>query len=377
MHWKCECGSTLQVSILIFFFKLLNTSTMASLFSRLTNKKAKENSKDERSDQAKPNFVNRENLLESIQMLEGSYKAFDEIDTQVLKNNIKIFRETNLRTINQSDLMQLLYSIISENLVQTFYVSDKTPLYRARSKTFQYQNYEDVFTTFDDIWYPKPKYIKNLGRLNDVGQPMLYTSFDALTPIHEIRSEKDEQFALIKYKVKPGQQLKLAMIAIEDSEDLAKRIKIKFNWTNKGKENWKIINEFIKGEFTKKVVHGEEYNYRSTILITHIFDSPDCDGFVYPSIERGREYNVAIKPDSVDRKIDFEGLGYWKNMNYNKVQLNRDDFHCWQKWSKTILKNKIIYEPIGTCKIKFLGLKIDDSVTYFNSKPPLYKNSKQ
>ena len=353
---------------------------MASLFSRLTNRKIAYKQEVDQKIQPKIDrtingipkdidaFARRMIFSDGKKILEGNYQAFDDIDTNLLQEEIEVFRRMDLKTVSQDDLEASLRNIISENLVPTYHLHAGVNIYRARAKTVQAFGLEDVFVSSDEVWYAKPKYLKKMGRLNNIGQPLLYASFDALTPIHEIRNKEDEQFALMKYKIKDNQILNLAMIAVEDHKSIAKNMTMKFRWTSKAEQNWKTINDFLRAEFTKQVASGEEYRYRSTIEITRHFDFPGCDGFIYPSIERQDGYNVAIKPESVDRALDFAGLAYWENIHYDKKNVNRDDFRCWQKWSDTIQNGEIIYAPIGPCKIEFPRLSLDTSTIYYKRK---------
>lgn len=256
----------------------------------------------------------------------------------------------------KSKYTRLPYKILSQNLVSKFLLDEGKEFYRARNKFYTLNGAEDLYRNFSELWYPDAKYLNKLGRLNRVGQQVMYASLDALTPIHEIRSANDSQFALMKYKIKNGQQLKLATIAFYSHDVLAKSLGKNVNWTKKGLENWKIINNFLCSEFTRKVTDGQEYVYKSTNVLLKFADLPDSDGFLYPSIERSGGYNIAIKPRAADEKVDFIGLAYFKNNYYDKQQLVRNDFMCYRKWSNCIDKGKIVYSPVSKCPISFLNL---------------------
>ena len=309
-------------------------------------------------------------LTDEIQMHQGLFKPFDRIDTSALIQNINNFKNLDLKTVDDKELLGMVNLIVTNNIVSSKVANEGAIFYRARNKTFTIENdgrtTHDVFQSFSEVWYPHPKYLNKLGRLNLARQPMFYASQDAITPIHEIRSENGNQFAIMKYQVKKGQSLQLAVIALNSYEELIKSTKenFRYNWTKKGKKNWRIINDFLKGEFTKHVSEGHEYEYRSTNALLGSFNYPGCDGFVYPSIARNGGYNLAIKPEAADRAAEFIGLSYWQNTNYDNKRVRSQDFHCLKYWATKSENGKIIYEPIGPCQIDFSGLKVDDSVTY-------------
>jgi hypothetical protein len=129
----------------------------------------------------------------------------------------------------------------------------------------------------------------------------------------------------MKYKIRAGQQLKVSCIATERKSLSGKRGNFQFELSKNAKENWRIINNFLFEEFTKRVPEGKEYMYRSTNELLRSFNMPDCDGFVYPSMERGKGYNLAIKPEAADRAIEFlQGFSLSPVLGYN----NRERKDC-------------------------------------------------
>lgn len=337
----------------------------SNIFSKLTNAKSISESKIANEPKIESfnliKFTPNEIIAEAV-FLNGSsvirdqFKILEQLNPKDIIKSINDFKNLELRTVNDYELNKALDNITKFNYVSTIVLSDDTTFYRARNKTFARNRVYDYFRSASEIWYPKPEHLTKLGRLNDIRQPIMYASFDALTPIHEIRSENDTQFALMKYKMKKEQKLRMTFIAVENPKSVLKRIEKTYSLPKKGKENWRLINEFLTQEFTKKVPFGCEYMYRSTNALLQSFDAPDCDGFIYPSIERGKGENLAIKPLSANRAVEFIGLAYWFNKSYDRKKINYADFYCHQTWYRYIRKDKIIYEPIGPCQIVFKGL---------------------
>lgn len=334
-----------------------------SLFSRLTNTKQKkiEENPIERAIKKKASASSPSSIISGTLSDAGieEMKSYNDFDTEEILRGIDEFDRIDLETVEREDLKQLLMKIIPYNFVTSIVLREGAELFRARSWVMVDGDRSPVYETFDDIWYPKPKYLKKLGRFNDVGQPILYVSMDAMTPIFEIRNSVDEQFAMIRYKLKPGQVLNLTTIATELDKFTEIGLQRLYNWTEKGLKNWRIINGFIASLFKKKIPLGEEYKYKATVELLNILDFSECDGYIYPSVERGNGgYNIAIKPASADRALDFDGIAYVFNDNYrgDRNRVNDGDFSIWQRWAKEISGGRIIYEPIGPCKLNFPGM---------------------
>lgn len=299
-------------------------------------------------------------------------KEFDDLESNVLLARIKDFRALDIQNVSQQELSALLDDIVQGNIIPRTDILAGANIYRARVWHYDGKDQSVFYKNASEIWYPKPKFLKKLGRVNNIGQPMLYTSFDALTPIHEIRSQEDTQFALIKYVVKLNQSLKLAEIATKTFPELMNQIPKEGIWKKNGMRNWRIIHNFLEEEFKRRVPEGEEYKYRTTIEIAKKYDYPNCDGFIYPSIEGGVSHNIAIKPQAADRSLDFAGLGYLINKSYDRStrRIRARDFGTWQRWATFIDNGKIIYAPDGPCRIHFppMGKPIEKEIEYLVPK---------
>lgn len=126
----------------------------------------------------------------------------------------------------------------------------------------------------------------------------MYTSTEQITPIYECDIKENDCYALIQYTVKPEQKLIGYTIGVESEVQ---------GLNETGMINNKIIGDFILSEFTKPVGQGTEYLYKiSNVIAKNFMDMPFCDAYVYPSVANYKKgWNVAIKPESAVKKIDF------------------------------------------------------------------------
>jgi len=293
------------------------------------------------------------------EQIEGKFKPFDEINTSILLKRIEEFENTDLSALPDSELMQLLSSIVSQVFIDPSTLQAGSEFYRTRRCDFRgkgsfSQPDSDLnlyYKTESEVWCAPPSVIQR-GRLNQKGQQIFYACFDALAPIHEIRCEENDSYALMKYAIAPGMSLKMATIACSKAKGIF--LPLDFVWTNKGIENWTIINRFIESVFYKKADDTE--HYRVTIALSRMFDFPGSEGFIYPSVMRDDSFNVAIKPASLP-KIKFRGLTYCVFERLDPERIGSEYFlRMFRLWSDKIDNGTILYHPISNCEIRFAGL---------------------
>lgn len=234
-----------------------------------------------------------EEALLAIEKLRAGGEPLNEIDTNELLDRIDQWKNVDLRTISSGELTTKLLSIISSHMASTSTL-DRQKLYRVRPL-----KEGEIFEIESDVWYPNQKYVSKIGRVNDVGDPMLYCALDQNTPVYECGIAEGDWFGLIQYSLKNSAAINLSNVVAQSNYP---------GVTEKWLINFKIINQFIRTEFTKPVGVGTEYLYRASLKFCRdLFDLPGCDGFLYPSIASFTEgYNVAIKPESADKKIKFD-----------------------------------------------------------------------
>lgn len=219
----------------------------------------------------------------------------NNLDTNELLSKIQEFKKNDLKTATLEEISMKILETLSCMLVNQSVFVEGTRLYRIRKLSSDLSNMPQ---TFQDIWHPPADLIKTEGRVNLKGNPMLYTSTEQITPVYECDIKENDCYAIIQYTVKPGQSLIGYTVSVDSKVD---------GLNEKGIINNKIIEDFILSEFTKPVGKGTEYLYKiSNVIARNFMDMPFCDAYVYPSVANYKKgWNVAIKPDSAIRKIDF------------------------------------------------------------------------
>lgn len=226
-----------------------------------------------------------------------SENPLNSMNTMELLKRLEDYRKVDLKRISESELFDLtLKTLPCLNISCRNFQAD-TKLFRVRRKHLGM-----LFKNKNDAWYPDSKYITERQRLNDVGEPILYTSLDQATPFYESKAKIGDSFALFDYVVKKGQYIQATSVGMNEVVSEAML-------NEQGKINNKIIEQFLHTEFTKDVGNGTEYLYRiSTMLAKNFYDVPNCDGYMYPSVAIGKGINIVVKPESVDKKLQLTGV---------------------------------------------------------------------
>lgn len=229
---------------------------------------------------------------------------FDKIDPLELISRIEKWKDVDLRVISQEDLSRKLLETITSLYSSTTVLKNEI-LYRVRPIIEG-----EKFEKFSDIWYPPKEFVSRRGRINNVGESVLYCSFDKVSPIFECSLKPGDWYAIIQYKIKDGCSVQVTnVLNNEIPSTISKNALL----------NHKIVNQFIYNEFTKPVGIGTEFLYRSSQSICqNLMDVPNCDGYLYPSIASYHKgHNVALKAKSVDDNIEFVCVLICKLEDYN------------------------------------------------------------
>lgn len=213
-------------------------------------------------------------------------------------NEIQVLVGSILRDINYD-------SIFCKN--QTF-----TGLYRARQhKQIDGQNEDYIFTNEKEFWNPSKEFIKKLGRCNDIGESMFYSSNHFETSILEVRPVKDEFITvahflpIVRDKKVPSFRIKPNCIQhLKKIKDFKSCIE-EFNISKRGK-NFLEVDNLLDELFTDIVDSENEYKYKVSIAITRCMltkivndfgDEFSMNGMIYPSIvNKMNSINILLKP---------------------------------------------------------------------------------
>lgn len=236
-------------------------------------------------------------IMDAGNKLCGENNGLNTTPTMKILGALEKYRSLDLKRITEKDLLKVLIDSVPFCPMYTIKAPQKTKLYRIR-----YRKMGQTFNKVEDVWYPKPLFITKRGRLNNIGESILYASADETTPYYELKATTGQSYALIEYEVIKGLNLKLMPIGlyVQFPENVL---------SEQGEINRKIIDQFLYTEFTKDVGEGTEYLYRiSNKIINTFYDMPDYDGYIYPSIAFKQGRNIGIKPFSADRKIKIKSI---------------------------------------------------------------------
>lgn len=168
-----------------------------------------------------------------------------------------------------------------------------------------------LFNNISEISYPQKDMVKDKGRLNNIGESMLYASNGELGTLVEMDLNIYHFFTISKIRLmKKG----IYIVPIGIPWEIYSLIPIIPQ--TRAEE---ILLDYCKAEITKKVSNSTEYN--STIALAHLFlDWPvlNCregrfGGILYPSAKvpfksNKQTYNYAIVPKIFDSCFAFEEI---------------------------------------------------------------------
>ncbi|WP_461171153.1 RES family NAD+ phosphorylase [Arthrobacter sp. Z1-15] len=154
---------------------------------------------------------------------------------------------------------------------------------------------------FRDIW-TAPPYSIGAGRLNDVGEPLLYTAVHPLTAVHEIHAGQGDLIALSEFK-----SSKRIMAVDMSSEATVQGLR-------KGdRRKLAIIMKFLVGNFSQKIPSGAPSRYMAPDLIAKELFNPYPDiysGWWYKSIADPRngagQYNLALRASAAEDLVEYQ-----------------------------------------------------------------------
>lgn len=271
------------------------------------------------------------NLEESINNFIKNSNPLNSTPTMEILDRLEKYKKIDLKRISDKELFNLTLKTIPCCNVMCRNYEEKLQFFRVRKLE------EDEYRYTKELIYPPKKYVKVRGRLNDIGESMLYVSRDQVTPFYEVKAKIGERYAMIAYEVVQGENIQATVIGLKNSYS----DEMKLN--EQGKINGRIIDQFFYTEFTKDVGKGTEHLYRVSNMLSKIFfDTPNCDAYEYPSVAFNRNVNLAIKPQAVDKKLKIISVENIEiiEMNESGIKFNRIST------AKSITNGEIGYENL-------------------------------
>jgi hypothetical protein len=234
-----------------------------------------------------------------------------------MKRKISKLQELSARNAEPEEYLHLLELLVNKVFLKATTIKNEF-IYRSR------MNFTGIlFNNLADLKYPPKDEVKIKGRLNDIGESILYAALGELGTLIEARPQFNKLFTIstIRHRNREGFFIP---IGITGSDIIV---------TPRSKTEELLINYFNSG-ITKNVSNPIEYN--STIAIAHLFlRKPvlNCmqgrlSGIIYPSVESKKmsnktTYNVAIYPDIFDSCFIIENVSaYCLTFEQTHYQLN-------------------------------------------------------
>ncbi len=241
------------------------------------------------------------NILQLKQLLK-------KITLEEIILRIEKFKLLDFQTISDNKLSEEIQKVLEiENgfilLPRFSSYPTKTKFYRVRKlKPDDHHLPLHAMTYEKDAWNPPETSITKLGRLNKVGESLLYTSpISPQVAVEEMNIKDNERFCLIIYQSLA--EIKVSIIGEwKDLIELDKEENLKM----------RVRSNFLKDEFSRDVGQWTEFLYRVSERITKdYFDLPPRDiqdAWCYPSIASKASFNVCFRPELAKELLKLLGV---------------------------------------------------------------------
>lgn len=148
----------------------------------------------------------------------------------------------------------------------------------------------------EDAWEPPAQFVRAQGRLNKIGQSILYCCPDDFNlAIDEARARNSKHIAVIVYK--SFRPISVAVLGDYDNSSLPKD------------ERSRLFYSFLNEEFSRLVPTGSEGRYSITRAIAETyFNYPEQDAWSYRSVQSPEKFNVAFLPGKSKNSLNLIGI---------------------------------------------------------------------
>lgn len=232
-----------------------------------------------------------------------------------LSRQIDEFRSIDLRAKSYAEIQEEIYRAFSINGLNLFTpfintIPAGTRFYRVRvlAEDDRRPPFKGM-NVWSDVWNPPAQYVTKLGRLNKIGESLLYvTPIRCDIPITELKIQQESMFSMIVYEAR--EQINVSQIGLySDTSVYSPEENIKL----------RLISNFLFDEFSRTVNQGDECRYAvSEIIAKSFYDLPPReiqDAWCYPSIAYGSQHgavNVCFRPEIALDVLKFVGVGICK-----------------------------------------------------------------
>jgi hypothetical protein len=213
---------------------------------------------------------------------------------------IEKFRLRAEKGIKDSEIIDEITSIFGDAYsfpVEQRHFQKGTAFFRARAIS----NSDNIvplraIRTVSDAWEPPAEYIKTQGRLNAVGQGILYCCpSDPELAIDEARARNNNHVAVMLYQA--IREIKVSVIGGYQDSNLPKD------------DSTKRFFKFLEEEFGRLVPKGHERRYSITRAVADtFFNYPEQDAWCYRSVQYPQKFNTAFFPSQAHQSLKLRGV---------------------------------------------------------------------
>lgn len=223
-----------------------------------------------------------------------------------MKRKLSLLQELSKRNAEFQEYIPILKSMVNKVKCLAAVPITADYLYRGRINLTG-----KLFNNISELSYPQKEIVKDKGRLNDIGESMLYASNGELGTLIEMDISLYHFFTISKIRLmKKGIYIVPIGIPWEVYSLIPKIPQTRAE---------EILIDYFKSEITKKVLNSIEYN--PTIALAHLYlymPVLNCRegrfaGILYPSAKapfksNKQTYNYAIVPEIFDSCFAFEEI---------------------------------------------------------------------
>ncbi|CAB3778597.1 RES domain-containing protein [Paraburkholderia caffeinilytica] len=158
-----------------------------------------------------------------------------------------------------------------------------------------------LFSTVEELSYPRPEYVRAKGRLNDVRQSVLYAALCELGTIIEMAVSLHATFTISKIQRRSDSSMFFFPLGLKSPPEFTAQCKADA-----------LVRDFLKGQITRQRVEFDDYN--CTIALGDMllrkpianYSASPYSGVAYPSVRSAissntTTYNLAMTPEVFDK----------------------------------------------------------------------------
>lgn len=213
---------------------------------------------------------------------------------------------------NENSVEEALYELVEYYDPLNYTINYGFPLWRGREC-----EHANGFKSISEVHYP-PAAKAKVGRINDPGLPLLYTSFTQLTALSEIRAETGDIVQVVGYDMHsdyPIRSLTLgefANVHLRGQGNLPSFVGDKINNILLKMDfepglSFIFLDSFLAALMSNQEAESMNYVHCRTLARILFGKYPNVSAIHYPSVIRSGAMNLAIKPNVADSALSVAG----------------------------------------------------------------------